>query len=327
MSGLFLCMPHSLDTALLSTSLNIPFSLFAHLIYLGQHSLSCIRKYLGQQICWCCCCEGKCRSSCFKYLSSKHFDLIWFEGNCFCRGKWMGTCLQINFMFTDDSPGEAWAGTPTNMLLILHETFSWEVFHQVQSWLVWLSSVSSVSESFDKMRRQLDDRGMIHHDLDLNLTLCAGLGQGWGWCWWWCWWRGGWGCWWGGSWRPRSWRTGDWRKGDQWTATVSCFCHNCSTWSEAAQPLKEEQGKLENARGLTHCCARSPAPCSERWLTLGRWTWNYFRRQNNGANEGDRSNEKKCFMPSLAWTAGLTQVSWEGEAGLVELYQCQPTGG
>ena len=41
MSGLFLCSPHSLDTALLSTSLKMPFSLLLHLMNLGQQSLSC----------------------------------------------------------------------------------------------------------------------------------------------------------------------------------------------------------------------------------------------------------------------------------------------
>lgn len=39
MSGLFLWRPHSLDTALESTSLKMPFSLLVHLIYLGQVSL------------------------------------------------------------------------------------------------------------------------------------------------------------------------------------------------------------------------------------------------------------------------------------------------
>ena len=41
MSGLFLCSPQSLDTALLSTSLKMPFSLLLHLMNLGQQSLSC----------------------------------------------------------------------------------------------------------------------------------------------------------------------------------------------------------------------------------------------------------------------------------------------
>ena len=41
MSGLFLCMPQHLETALESTSLKMPFSLFVHLMALGQVSLSC----------------------------------------------------------------------------------------------------------------------------------------------------------------------------------------------------------------------------------------------------------------------------------------------
>ncbi|TNN31075.1 hypothetical protein EYF80_058771 [Liparis tanakae] len=41
MSGLFLCLPHSLDTALESTSLKMPFSLCIHLMYRGQVFLSC----------------------------------------------------------------------------------------------------------------------------------------------------------------------------------------------------------------------------------------------------------------------------------------------
>lgn len=40
MSGLFLCLPHSLETALESTSLKMPFSLWVHLMYLGHVFLS-----------------------------------------------------------------------------------------------------------------------------------------------------------------------------------------------------------------------------------------------------------------------------------------------